>query len=310
MTMLQAVVQGLIQGFTEFLPVSSSGHLILGSAILGLPVPGLSFSIMLHVGTGFAVLVMLRRELTWILRALLRPDTPDERQRAVRLAAYVVLASIPAALVGILASDLIERSFSSGGVAALGLIVTGFLLKLTSWRRPDAEEEVELPEREGRSQEYPSYRPTSDSGRRFRRRRGRGGRASRSGGDMPSVSLWRAALVGLSQAVAIVPGISRSGATIASGLLSGISREDAPRFSFLLSIPAVFGAALLDIRAAAASGASILTWQAFVGAATSFVAGLFALSVVFRVVRRGEISAFAYYCWIAGLSSLIYLMFA
>ncbi len=309
MTMLQAVLQGLIQGFTEFLPVSSSGHLILGSAILGLPVPGLSFSIMLHVGTGFAVLVMLRRELAWILRALLRPDTPDERQRAFRLSAYVVLASIPAAVVGILASDLIERSFSSGGVAALGLIVTGFVLKMTS-RRGDVEEEIDVREGEGRSQEYPSYRPTSDPDRRLRRRRGRGDRVSRPGGDMPSVNLFRASFVGIAQAVAIVPGVSRSGATIASGLLSGINREDAGRFSFLLSIPAVFGAALLDIRAAASSGAEIITSQAFVGAATSFVAGLFALSAVFRIVRRGELSAFAYYCWIAGLSSLIYLMFA
>lgn len=310
MNILQAVVQGFIQGFTEFLPVSSSGHLILGSTILGLPVPGLSFSIMLHVGTGFAVLVMLRNELIWILRALMKPDTPDQRQRASRICAYVVLASIPAGLVGILASDLVERSFSSGGVAALGLIVTGFVLKATSGRGERTQEEPGGDPTSDQGQEYPSYRSESSQQRRTRRRRGYRVSGADQRSAMPSVNLGRALVVGMAQAVAVVPGISRSGATIASGLLSGLSREDAPRFSFLLSIPAVFGAALLDIRAAAASGVQVLTGQALVGAATSFLAGLFALSVVFRVVRRGEIWGFAYYCWIAGLGSLLYLMFA
>jgi len=300
MTVIQAVIQGLIQGFTEFLPVSSSGHLILGSIILGLPVPGLSFSIMLHVGTGFAVLVMLRRELKWILKALIHPDSPAERQRALALGVYVVLGSIPAALVGILASDLVESTFSSGGVAALGLIVTGFLLKLASSRSRRAEEESSEAAQDGRDRRgYPSYRP---------RRRGRAAGEAASGNDMPSVNLPKALLVGVFQAVAVIPGISRSGATITGGLLCGIDREDAARFSFLLSLPAVFGAALLDLRAAAAAGAPILTLPAFVGAVTSFVAGLFALAIVFRVVRRGDLSSFAYYCWIAGLGSLLYLM--
>lgn len=310
MTVLEAVVQGLIQGFTEFLPVSSSGHLILGSTILGLRVPGLSFSIMLHVGTGFAVLVMLRKEIAWIIRSIFSPEAPEERQKALRLSAYVVLASVPAAFVGIVFSDLVERSFSSGGVAAVGLIITGFILRQTAKRDPKAEEEAQESARPRRGQEYPSYRSSLQRENGLKNRR-----AYRPAGacvqlDMPSVTLQRAVQVGFSQAFAIIPGISRSGTTIVSGLLAGVNREDAARFSFLLSLPAAFGAAFLDVLAASKAGVSVLSPEALAGAITSFLAGLFALAVVFRVVRRGELSSFSYYCWIAGFLSLLYLMFA
>ncbi len=295
MTALQAAVEGLIQGLTEFLPVSSSGHLLLGSRFLGLPVPGLSFSIMLHFGTALAVIVMLRQEILWVLRGLLFPTSRSERISALKLTSFVAIASVPAGLVGIFASDLIERSFSSGGVAALGLIVTGFILRLSKSRASGGTEEAPDAESGEPAKRYPSYRA---------RRRP----PSRSG-SMPSVTLERAVLVGLAQAFAIIPGVSRSGTTITAGLRTGIRREDASRFSFLLSLPATLGALLLDLRARGQGGPALLTPSSIVGTLVSFVAGMFALMTVVKAVQKGELSSFSWYCWIAGTVSLVWLGF-
>jgi undecaprenyl-diphosphatase len=278
LSIVQAIVQGVIQGLTEFLPVSSSGHLILGSRLLGLPEPGLSFSISLHVGTGLAVLIMLRSELSWLIAAIVSPGEKYQRRRALQLMSYVVLASIPAALTGIVFSGLIEPLFSSSAVASVGLIVTGLVLRF------------------GKGSPEPTDRRRRDGARVEYQR------------DMPSVTLGSACLVGLAQAVAIVPGISRSGITIAAGLMSGITRQDAARFSFLLSLPAVFGAALLDLRSLGETGLPLITVNSFVGALVSSIVGVFALGTVFRTVRQGRLSAFSYYCFAVGTVSLMWLL--
>ncbi len=288
MSAVQAILQGIIQGLTEFLPVSSSGHLILGSRILGLPEPGLSFSIMLHLGTGMAVLIMLRAEISWLAGSVLFPEERGQRGRALRLVGYVVLASIPAALAGIFGSGLIEDLFSSGGVASLGLIVTGLVLRLTK-RAPGQDDLREDAPRRGARRRYDGAEATYEA-------------------DMPSVTLGNACLVGLAQAVAIVPGISRSGATIAAGLMGGIRRQDAARFSFLLSLPAVFGAALLDFRALRKAGMPFFTLNSLLGALVSLIVGVLALRTVFRAVRQGRLSSFSYYCFAVGIASLIWLL--
>jgi undecaprenyl-diphosphatase len=276
---LQAALLGLLQGLSEFLPISSSGHLILGSALLGLPAPGLSFSIMVHLGTAFATILMLWREIVWLVKGLFAPANREERGRASAVVAYLALASVPAAVLALLAGDFIERVFSSPIVASCGLIVTGVVLYMTRTPR----------RRRGR----PASRSVDGVGS-----------AGSSPETLRTVTLGRAVGIGVAQAVAIAPGVSRSGMTMASGLLLGMSREDAARFSFLLALPAVFGGALLDYLGTAEAGSSMFTSAGLTGAIVAFAAGVFALAVVFRVVRRGELSKFAFYCWAVGAASL------
>jgi len=267
---IQAVLLALIQGLTEFLPVSSSGHLVLGARLLGLVTPGLSFSIWVHAGTGFATVVMLYREISWLVTGLVSPELQGRKYQVLRVILLIVLASVPAGAVGLFFEDTIQSVFSSGLAASLGLLFTGFYLRFSA---------------------------------------GREGEGSCRGIEiLETVDLRGSVLVGLSQAVAIIPGVSRSGTTITTGLLAGMSREDAARFSFLLSLPAVFGALLLDIRAALSSGEPVVTSQGLIGALVSFVAGLVALGWVFRVVRRGELSRFSYYCWALGLAGLTWFL--
>lgn len=291
MNSLQAAFLGLIQGLTEFLPVSSSGHLILGSELMGLPAPGLSFSIMVHLGTALATAVMLWREIAWLLEGLFVPGKArgGDRGRAWAAAGYLVVASIPGAALGILAGDFIDRVFSSGGIAAVGLIVTGFVLMAS--RRggtPARLRDVRRAGLDGGPREAPG--------------------AARDRGMLGTVTVSRSIVIGIAQAIAVLPGVSRSGSTITAGLLSGLSREDAARFSFLLSVPATVGAAFLEYRKLSAAGSPIVTGQGLLGAAVAFVAGVFALAAVFRVVRKGELSKFAYYCWAAGAASLVWLL--
>ncbi|MGE5578841.1 MAG: undecaprenyl-diphosphate phosphatase [Bacillota bacterium] len=275
MNAIQAAILGLIQGLAEFLPISSSGHLIIGAEILGLPAPGLSFSVLVHLGTALATIVMLHGEIAWLARGLVAPSGRDHRARALGILGLLIVASIPGALVGVFAAGYIEKAFSSPIVAALGLCVTAIVLYATRERR---------------------HSRRRDGGYTFEREM------------LHSVDLGRAATVGLAQAVAITPGISRSGMTMAAGLFSGMSREDSARFSFLLALPAVLGGAFLDYRAASAAGISMFSTDGLIGAAVAFVSGLFALAAVFRAVRKGALSRYAYYCFIAGVSSLVWLL--
>lgn len=308
MGMIRSVILGFIQGLTEFLPVSSSGHLILGASLFGLDAPGLSSSIVLHLGTALATIVMLRSEILWFIKGIFGPRGV-QRTRAFQMAGYIVLASVPAALAGILGGDLVDRMFSSEKVAAAGLIITGFLLGLTRPERdrvslsgpPD--ESNEFSGKDSPEPDIPSYRPGSGRGGT---RLVRPGQGLETDLGLPSVSAKTALLVGLGQAVAVIPGISRSGTTMATGILAGVAREDAARFSFLLSLPAVFGAALLDLRKAVSAGLPLLSPEDLAGGTAAFIAGIFALATVFRLVKRGELSKFSYYCWFAGIGFLIY----
>lgn len=301
MNLLQAGVLGIVQGLAEFLPVSSSGHLILVSELMGLPAPGLSFSIMVHLGTALATVIMLWREIAWLLQGMFTGGKARarERGRAWTVVGFLVVASVPGALLGVLAGGFIDRVFSSGGIAALGLIVTGFVLMAS--RRGGGRETA----REARRGQSESRRPASAANARSSRT-GREQAADR--GILGTVTLGRSITIGIAQAIAVLPGISRSGSTITAGLLSGLSREDAARFSFLMSVPATVGAAFLEYRKLSAAGSPTVTAQGALGAVIALVAGVFALGVVFRVVRRGELSKFAYYCWIAGAASLAWLL--
>ncbi|HHY76579.1 MAG TPA: undecaprenyl-diphosphate phosphatase [Firmicutes bacterium] len=306
MNVFQAVVLGIIQGLTEFLPVSSSGHLLLGSIVLGFPVPGLSLSLLLHLGTAFATVVMLWEEIAHLARGIFTPGSREERLRAVTLVGFIAAASVPGAAVGLTLGDFLDTAFGSGGVAALGLVITGFILMLT-----ERAGFTGFPGAPGKPPRAGGSETAVAADRGVRRRTPRKGLKERPEGDgeiLSTVNLRRALLVGLFQAVAVIPGISRSGATIASGILSGMEREDAARFSFLLALPAILGGALLDFREALSVGEQVLSFSGLLGATVAFATGVVALSVVFRTVRKGSLRKFAYYCFAAGAISLIYLM--
>lgn len=274
MNLYQAVILSVIQGLTEFLPVSSSGHLVLGARLFGLPSPGLTFSIWVHVGTAFATIVMLRAKIYSILRGMFFPGSGAERKRSLSLVAYVVAASVPAGIVGLAFDEKIEACFSSTIAASAGLIVTGCILYL--------------------SKSLGTLRNTVVS--------------KATVGEDPlfsTVTLQKAMAVGVSQAVAIVPGISRSGTTITTGLLSGMAHKDAAEFSFLLSLPAVLGAVFLDVVKAMELQGPVVEPMSLVGACISFIVGLAALRIVFRTVEKGELHKFSYYCWIVGTLGVI-----
>ena len=240
------------------------------------------------------------------MRGIFMPGSRGERARAFSLVGLLAVASVPGAVVGVFLGDFLDTVFGSGGVAALGLILTGFILRGAS--------RLDIPALGGKAHsEGPEDAggPVTDAGVRGSPAR-RGRRRGRIRGDgtpvLSTVNLRRALIVGISQGVAVIPGISRSGATIAAGLFAGMEREDAARFSFLLALPAIFGGALLDFRDAIAVGEPVLSLPGLLGAAVAFVSGLFAISPVFRVVRKGDLKKFAYYCWVVGALSLIYLM--
>lgn len=260
-----ALALGVLQGLTEFLPVSSSGHLVLGQSILGFREPGLIFDILLHVGTLAAVLAFYGKDLWRVARAWgasLAGRRPADG--AARMGWLLILGSMPAGIAGVFLDDLIEEMFAAPKLVAGALLVTGGILRFA--------------------------RPKGGAGR---------GESEMRAKD--------ALFIGAFQAFAIVPGISRSGATIAAALMRGVEREQAARFSFLLSAPAISGAFLLKIKdLEGALGANLLPYA--VGAAASAIVGAAALGWLIKLVRGGNLARFRFYCWGAGALSLVYLL--
>ena len=271
MELYQGVMLGILQGLTEFLPVSSSGHLVLGQNFFGITEPALSFDISLHLGTLFAVVVVFFGDIKGMLLALLRLTRAGGstgrvkrlliEDRDVRLGALILVGSVPTAIIGLILNDYAHTLFSSLFIVGGMLMVTGTFLWLT--------------------------KNMTGQGRGIR-----------------EVGFGTALFIGFCQGLAVMPGISRSGATIAAGLFSGLDRETAARYSFLLSMPAIVGAEILSLRESFAAGAgidSVTLW----GTLAAFVAGLFALKVLLKIVRQGRIYIFAPYCWAAGLIAIL-----
>ena len=254
----QAAILGVVQGLTEFLPVSSSAHLVLGQRILGLKEPELLFDVAVHVGTLLAVVVFFWRDLWAMARGLWAQD--DEGFRGRRLLWLVIVGSIPTAIIGLLFKDTFESLFASVSAVSLALLVTGGLLLSTRFAPP------------------------------ARREVGR-------------VGAGRALIVGLVQGIAITPGISRSGSTIAAGLLLGVERRLAAHYSFLLSLPAICGALLLQLLHLR-PGETVDLTPLLVGGAVAGLTGILALKLLVGVVQRGGLHWFAFYCWAVGLAAL------
>lgn len=264
MDLWDSFLLGLIQGITEFLPISSSGHLVLAQALLGVESDhGITFEVVVHFGSLCSILVFYRAEVFGLIKgalSLLRhPLKPEPEERLV----LMVLASmVPALVVGLLLKDHIESAFDSPVWVCCMLIVTGFVL-FSSRFAPNGTRQL----------------------------------------------TYRSAIgMGLAQAVAILPGISRSGSTITAGQHLGLSREESARFSFLMVIPVIAGAMVLELGdiGTAAPGHS---WTVLlVGFLTSALSGYYALSFLIHLVKRRGIQMFAWYCWLIGGGCLWYFL--
>jgi undecaprenyl-diphosphatase len=256
---LEALILGIVQGLTEFLPVSSSGHLVLGEKLLCVDSPGAGFEVLAHAGTLLAILIHYRRDLCSMIRSVVTV----RRDEHFRLAMLVLLGSVPAAAVGLGFGSRLEELFDHPALAAAMLMVTGLILLSLKLSKP------------------------GDSGVR-----------------------WSTALaIGTAQAIAILPGISRSGSTMATGIHTGVERAEAARFSFLLAVPALGGAALLkgmDLLDAPPPARELLAY--LIGAVAAFVSGYLALRWLLGVVQRGRLDRFGVYCLLLGATALVVLI--
>lgn len=262
---IQAIVLAILQGATEFIPVSSSGHLVIVPWLLGWPAPTLLFDTMLHWGTLLSILLVFWRELWAIfvatLQSLGRRSLADPN---ARLGWYIVAGTIPAALIGYLYQDFFVSLFHSALTAGLFLFVTAALLSLSEW---------------------------------IARRR-------LSADGLEKLSLGQAVAIGLAQAVAMAPGISRSGSTMAMGLATGLRRDQAARFSFLLGSPIFFGAGLLQLSDALATDRAEVAAQApllLLGFVISALTGYLAIRGLLAYLQRHSLYIFAVYCLAMGL---------
>ena len=261
MDWIEALILGLLQGLTEYLPVSSSGHLAIGSYLFGIEgEENLAFTVAVHVATVLSTLVILWREIDWIFKGLFKFQMNDETKYVVN----IVISMIPVGIVGLFFKDYVEEVFGSG-LAIVGsmLLVTAALLTFSYYARPRQREHIG----------------------------------------------WRDAfIIGLAQACAVMPGLSRSGSTIATGLLLGNKKESLAQFSFLMVIPPILGEALLDVIKGlkgeeAFGGIDMLPLA--VGFMAAFVSGCLACKWMIDIVKKGKLIYFGIYCAIAGVLTLI-----
>jgi undecaprenyl-diphosphatase len=272
---IEAVVLGVVQGLTEFLPVSSSGHLVLFQHLFGLVEPELLFDISVHVGTLIAVLVVFYRDILQILDALVRlPGLVRSTggwgalftgHPEIRLLAMIVAGCIPTALLGVLFAKVAEQLFGTVWLVGAALLVTGTFLWFTQ-------------------------------------------RQKAIGRPIRQMRLKDALIIGLIQGLAIIPGISRSGATISAALYLGVDRELAGRFSFLLSIPAILGALVLGLDSEAFHTDLPMGTIVLGSLAAAFV-GYLALVVLLKMVKKGQLHRFAPYCWLVGIMAIVISIF-
>ena len=274
MTFLEAILLGILQGLTEFLPISSSGHLVLAQTFLGLKEPLVFFDVMLHVGTLAAVLVVYREAIGKLaiggISALAAPQfwreprTTFNTSTELKFIWLILLGSIPTGVIAVLFKDQLESFFHEVQLVSIMLILTGLILQLPRLRKQRVE--------------------SSDT----------------SGSALKT---WHAPLIGIAQGCAITPGISRSGTTISLALFFGIPAKTAAEYSFLLSIPAILGAVVLKIRDV--GDTTIPLHIVGAGMLAAFIVGYIALRFLLAVLNRGKFSLFSYYCIALGLISLL-----
>ncbi len=267
MTHVEAAILGLIQGLTEFLPVSSSGHIELGKVILGTELKDpLQFSIIVHCATALSTIAVFRNDILQLIKGLFAFKWNKE----TRYVSLIIASMIPVGLVGYLFEDTID-SFFDGKVLLVGLmlLITGILLYATILVKSGHKE----------------------------------------------LNFGKAIIVGLAQTVAILPGISRSGATIATSLLLGVKREEAARFSFLMVLPPILGATLLKVKDYMDTSTNVTVEPLsisilLVGFIMAFVSGLLACKLMIRLVKKSKLQHFAWYCFAVGATAIAWKIFA
>ena len=260
MSWFEGLILGLVQGLTEFLPVSSNGHLAIGKALFGVETADLSFEIAVHAATVLATIVVFRKEIWKLLQGLFQFKLNAE----TRYILLILISMIPVFVVGMFFKDSVEALFGEGlVVVGCALLVTALLLFLSE---------------------------------ALKRRNAEG-----------SPVTWKSALwMGLAQAIAVIPGLSRSGSTIATGLLCGVKKEEVAQFSFLMVLIPILGEAFLDLVGGDAATSTVGALPLILGFLAAFVSGLFACRVMIALVKKAKLKWFALYCVAAALFCLIY----
>ncbi|MBO7102021.1 MAG: undecaprenyl-diphosphate phosphatase [Bacteroidales bacterium] len=263
MEWFEALILGVIQGLTEYLPVSSSGHLAIGANLFGLSgEENLTFTVAVHVATVLSTCVILWKEIVWLFTDLFKWKWNEGTKYIVN----ILISMIPVAIVGLLFKDKVEAIFGSGLlVVGICLLVTASLLAFSYFAKPRQREHI---------------------------------------------SPWHAFVIGIAQALAVLPGLSRSGSTIATGLLLGNKKERLAQFSFLMVIPPILGEALLDVKDMAEMGVSqamagLSPLALAVGFLAAFVCGCLACKWMINIVKKGKLIWFAVYCAVVGLATII-----
>lgn len=273
MGIIEAIFLGILQGLTEFLPVSSSGHLVILQELLNFHDSGVVFEVAVHIGTLLSILTVYFKILKSYSKDLfyglkLRKMTPS-----LRLTTLLIIGSLPTAIIGFTLKDTFEKLFESPTAVGISLCITGVILFVSKFKV---------------SKEDKSQFGVIDLTM------------------VERITALQAFLMGLAQGCAITPGISRSGATISAGILTGIEKNTAAAFSFILSVPAVLGAALLQLK-----DLQTFEWQYLmvlvVGMVSSYLSGIIGLLLVLKVVKRGRLEVFSYYLWIVGPLTVYFL---
>jgi undecaprenyl-diphosphatase len=278
---VNALLLGVIQGLTEFLPVSSSGHLVIAKNLLGVQETGILFEVAVHLGTLLSIFTVYFGFVKKFFTGLSLGLKKKKMNHSLRIVFLLFVATLPAAFVGLLFKEGIESLFNSTSVVGIGLIFTGSILFLA--------QKLSKKVSAGSSHEgTSSYLQSLDLK------------------IAEEISFKQALKMGLAQAIAILPGVSRSGSTIAAGLLSGLEKNVAATFSFMMSVPAVLGAVILQIRHINEIPFDQLGVLLF-GILVSYLIGLLGLYLVLKVVNKGRLEVFSYYLWILGPLTLIYL---
>ncbi len=263
-----AIILGAVQGVSEFLPISSSGHLAIVQSLMGVD-PGLAFDTILHIGTLVAVFMFFWNDIISILKGFIRSlgDIPNGnfmneimKDKDKKYAWLIIIGSIPTAIIGILLKSAVESVLSGTLYVGIFLLVTGALLY---------------------------YSEKSPSGKT----------------DIKDMSIKQSLIIGTCQGISVFPGISRSGSTIASGLFEGLEREFAARYSFLLSIPAILGALLVQVKDIAVI--DISAGVIIAGFVSSVIFGYLSVRLLMKMIKGWSLNIFAYYCWIVGILTII-----
>jgi len=255
----QAIILGLVQGLTEFLPVSSSAHLAIGRELLGVEnSEDLVFEVAVHAATVCATLIVFRKQILDLISGLFKFKYNSETEYIFK----ILVSMIPVFVVGVFFKDFVEELFSSLTVIGIALVITAILLFLSDKAKPRKSE---------------------------------------------GISYKQAIIIGIGQAIAVVPGLSRSGTTISTGLLCGAKREDVAQFSFLMVIIPILGEAFLDLVGGDMAASSLPALPILLGFAAAFVSGLFACKVMIALVKRARLSWFALYCALAGFLVLVFV---